>query len=268
MLAESNRRDAEALGARRIEVVPNGIPDPCPDFESTVLPRRIARAKHHAALASGTAANSPASSEAGVDAGTFRVCFIGLCSRSKGLFDAVEAVALLHQRLRERASALRVRLTVAGSFANAETRAEFDARVARADVQDESGQIVEWIGFVDAAARDRLLRESDCLCFPTYYEAESFGLVVVEAMACGLPVVATRWRAIPELLPRGVAFLVEPKSPAGLADAFESVLREPPDVQSLRRAYLARFTVEFHVATAAAALKSYDGIAARSGGAR
>ena len=43
VLSEFNRRDAEKLTARRIAVVDSGMPDPCPHFETEILPRRRAR---------------------------------------------------------------------------------------------------------------------------------------------------------------------------------------------------------------------------------
>ena len=54
---------------------------------------------------------------------------------------------------------------------------------------------------------------------------EGFGLVFVEAMAAGLPVVACRTGAIPEVvLDRRTGLLVAPRQPAELADALETVL--------------------------------------------
>ena len=70
----------------------------------------------------------------------------------------------------------------------------------RAMQPDLAGRVT-FSGFVTGADKLRLLRESDCLCFPTYYDLESFGLVVLEAMAAGLQVITTRWRALPEILP-------------------------------------------------------------------
>src|SRR6185436_17832121 len=78
-------------------------------------------------------------------------------------------------------------------------------------------------GFVSGAEKERLFRECDALCFPTYYEAESFGLVLLEAMAFGLPVIATRWRMIPEVLPKDYP-LIEPRSPEQIVLAIKRLL--------------------------------------------
>ena len=75
------------------------------------------------------------------------------------------------------------------------------------------GPCVTYAGFVFGPAKQRILTESDCFCFPTYYYAESFGLVLVEAMAFGLPVITTRWRSIPELLPQDYPGFVDIRSP-------------------------------------------------------
>lgn len=258
VLAESNRRDAEALGARRIEVVPNGIPDPCPDFESTVLPRRIARAKHHATLVSGASPAPQPGAEAGDDAAVFRVCFLGLCSQSKGVFDAARAVQGLNQLHDSRGARLEATLTAAGSFPDAASREEFEQLAALAGRREDGSPVVRWVGFLDARDRNKLLHESDCFCFPTIYEAENLPLVVLEAMASGLPVVATRWRAIPEMLPAGWSLLVAPNSPAEVTARFELMLREPPDPLALRERFRARFTLSAHIESVARALRTLD----------
>ena len=49
------------------------------------------------------------------------------------------------------------------------------------------------------ATKAALLRESDFLCFPTYYEAEGQPVNVIEALAFGLPPIVTRWRLWREL---------------------------------------------------------------------
>src|SRR5207245_2656495 len=107
---------------------------------------------------------------------------------------------------------IRVHLTIAGAFLREEEEAEFRARIA-ADDLTKPALAVTYAGFVSGAEKTKLLRESDCLCFPTYYHAESFGLVVVEAMAFGMAIVVTRWRAIPEILPLEHSGFVPPRNP-------------------------------------------------------
>jgi len=103
--------------------------------------------------------------------------------------------------------------------------------------------LVRYHGFVTGAAKERLFRENDCLCFPTYYTAESFGLVLVEAMAFGLDIVTTRWRSIPELLPAGYPGIVAPQAPDQIAAACERFLAAQPTTR-LRERFLAHYTVE------------------------
>jgi glycosyltransferase involved in cell wall biosynthesis len=64
---------------------------------------------------------------------------------------------------------------------------------------------------------------ADCFCLPTVQEG--FGIVFAEAMAAGLPVVACRVAAVPELVEdRRTGLLVNPESPEELAMALETLL--------------------------------------------
>ena len=64
---------------------------------------------------------------------------------------------------------------------------------------------------------------ADCFCLPTVQEG--FGLVFAEAMAAGLPIVACRAAAVPEVVEDGhTGLLVRPNDPEELARAMERVL--------------------------------------------
>ena len=76
--------------------------------------------------------------------------------------------------------------------------------------------------------------------------------VLVEAMACGLPVVSTTVAGIPELVKPGQnGLLVPPRDVAGLAEALAALLRDPEQRQALGRR--ARQTVVAHFDLQAAA---------------
>jgi glycosyltransferase involved in cell wall biosynthesis len=62
---------------------------------------------------------------------------------------------------------------------------------------------IEWIGEVDGPAKKDLLKKARCLLFPIQWE-EPFGIVMVEAMTCGTPVVALRRGSVEEVVEDGL----------------------------------------------------------------
>ena len=234
-LAIPSMRDALWFCTQRVELVANGIPDPCPDFDTAVLPRRRSRVAARRALLAGEAVADP-------DATLFRVLYIAHCTREKGIFDALDGVALANAQLAAISSPLRLQLTIAGLFPRDDEEAEFRARIAHPDL---AGRVI-YAGFVGGAAKETLLRESDCLCFPTYYHAESFGLVIVEAMAAGMAVLTTRWRAIPEVLPADYPAFVAPRAPTEVAAELQRLFTDD-HAELLRAHFLEHFTERQHL---------------------
>jgi glycosyltransferase involved in cell wall biosynthesis len=93
------------------------------------------------------------------------------------------------------------------------------------------GAKVKMRGFMDRAALGRLYQSYDA--FVTASTIETQGIVLLEAMSAGLPIVAVRALAVPEIVGEGRAgVLVEPGDIAGLADAFARVVGD----QALREA--------------------------------
>ena len=209
--------DAASLKPRRVIVVPNGIPDPCPDFR----PRH--GGKH-----------TP-----------FEVLFLGTGSHDKGLFRAIAAIKAANSR---RPGAFR--LTFAGDFATARIEEEFRA------AEDGSGGALRCAGFVSGAAKADLLAGSDLLCFPTSYAHEGQPLVLLEAMAFDLPIVTSRWRTIPSMLPSGHAWTVDLSNPSELVEALLAAADAPPPMGALRGHFLQHFTHERHLQRLTEALLS------------
>jgi glycosyltransferase involved in cell wall biosynthesis len=69
-----------------------------------------------------------------------------------------------------------------------------------------------------------LLQQADLFCFPTF--SEGFPKVVLEALACGLPVVTTRVSVLPQLIGMGCGMLIEHATPAAIAQAAQSCLSD------------------------------------------
>lgn len=82
---------------------------------------------------------------------------------------------------------------------------------------------VEFVGFLNSPQMIEVFRDSLCMVYPSYFEG--FGLPVIEAMACGCPVVAVNATAIPEVA-GSAAILVEPCSPVQVAEAVRTLFQD------------------------------------------
>ena len=81
---------------------------------------------------------------------------------------------------------------------------------------------VEFVGEIGEGEKEEFLSNAYALLFPIDWP-EPFGLVIIEAMACGTPVIAYRGGAVPEVMEEGhTGFIVE-----GLEDAVDAVRRVP-----------------------------------------
>jgi glycosyltransferase involved in cell wall biosynthesis len=219
VLSPALSADAEALAAKQIAPVANGIDDPCPDYTSRRPP-----------------------------ADECAILFIGLCSEEKGLFTAAEAVLAANRGKDATSAGRRLTLTAAGPFPDPATAARFHD-LCRAHPE------LRHAGQVQGAEKQRLFRTSHIFCLPTRYEAEGQPLVLLEAMAHDLPIVATRWRGIPGMLP-SQAILVEADDPNALAEAFTALCNFPPHGGLFRQHFLAQFTSEQHLRTLASVLRT------------
>ena len=74
-------------------------------------------------------------------------------------------------------------------------------------IRPQVGTGVEWVGEADGPTKKELLAKACCLLLPIRWE-EPFGLVMVEAMACGTPVIALRRGSVPEVVADGVTGII------------------------------------------------------------
>jgi Glycosyltransferase len=114
------------------------------------------------------------------------VLWIGRFSPDKGAHLAIDA-----------ARAAGRRILLAGKLNERPEHAYFDA-----EVRPRLGADAEYVGEADAALKRELFARAACLVFPIQWE-EPFGMVMIEAMAAGTPVVATRRGSVPEVVDHG-----------------------------------------------------------------
>jgi phenylacetate-CoA ligase len=147
-----------------------------------------------------------------------RFLFLGAMTTAKGVGDLIDAAGLL----RERGVAFELLLVGPCDEGLGE---EWRRRVAQRGVAD----CVRLLGPVDRGELVSLLRSADCLVLPSHGEA--MPMVVLEAAACGLPVIATAVGGVPEMVTtRGsdgartsLATLVPPRDPEALASAMQTM---------------------------------------------
>ena len=142
------------------------------------------------------------------------VLFLGRLERRKGLEVLIQALT----RLRD----LNAKLVVVGTGPEDRARRALAARL---------GVDVKFIGGVPDDVKAGMFRSVDVYCAPAV-EGESFGIVLIEAMAAGTPVVCSDlpgFRAVAE----GAAALVPPGDPGPLADALREVLTDENRASSM-----------------------------------
>ena len=148
--------------------------------------------------------------------------FLGSIAEKKGVFDLLEAVADLRARYP------RLRLVLAG-VGEAQARVKERARALGISEQ------VELPGWIDASARDAWLAKADVFVLPSYYEG--LPMSVLEAMAAGLPVIASDVGGIPEVIQDGVdGLLVAPGAVPALVRAIAKLLAQPALRESMGKA--------------------------------
>jgi glycosyltransferase involved in cell wall biosynthesis len=135
----------------------------------------------------------------------------------------------------EAARAAGLPITLAGKCTEPPERAYF----AR-EIEPRLGPDTTLFGVADANAKRDLLARAACVLFPICWE-EPFGLVVIEAMACGTPVVALRRGAVPELIVPGQTGVIVDR-PEELPAAISAARRLDPGI--CRKHVEANFTTD------------------------
>lgn len=158
---------------------------------------------------------------------------VALFRPRKGLEVLLSAVALLRQRGQA------VRLRAVGAFESPCYEAEVRSFAHSLGLAEH----VDWRGF--SSEVDFELSEMDALVLPSLF-GEGLPMVVLEAMAAGVPVVATRVEGVPEAIRDGAdGLMVPPGDAPALAAALERLMRGEADWQAIRHSAYRRQSADF-----------------------
>ena len=220
--AQAGGDDAARLRARHVAVIPNGVPD---ESGSAYIGRK----------------DSPVT-----------LLYLSKVSEPKGIVTLLDALSVVAA-----ARPGSVSLNVVGPFASAEFRSRVERRIHDLGLQE----IVTLSGELSGRAKSEAYAAADIFCFPSVHPTESFGLVAIEAMSFGLPVVAADWGGINDIVQDGTTgLLFPPRDHVGLARALDRLIAEPAlraaMGQRARERYLAEYTVDRFRERLAAALRT------------
>jgi teichuronic acid biosynthesis glycosyltransferase TuaC len=188
------RQRAIALGADalRVHAIPNGC--------DTSVFRVVSRQKARSELRVGTAERL--------------ILYVGRLELKKGLLELIQAFAILRGRGRN------VNLAIVGDGTRGKQIEDYACKL-------QVAEFTRFIGRETSHGVSRWLAASDLLALPSY--AEGCPNVILEAISCGRPVVATNVGGIPEVVDRHSGVLVPPHDVAAFATALELALDRPWD---------------------------------------
>lgn len=153
--------------------------------------------------------------------------FLGRIAPVKGILESIQVAQKSH-----------IPLTIVAGMGSA------DREFYESEVESQiDGTFIRYIGSLNFTKKIEYLKKARCLLFPILWE-EPFGLVMIEALACGTPVVAFRRGSVPEIIEDGVnGFIVDNVNE--MAEAVEKVRQISPD--KCRNSVEKRFSVEHMV---------------------
>jgi glycosyltransferase involved in cell wall biosynthesis len=210
LLSELNPRDGKNLKTKKEVIIPYGIED---NYRTT---------------------SSKKSDDLRV-----RILFVGVIKESKGVLILLEACKRL------KAKGLDFTLEIMGKFESKEFERIVNDTISKYQIGDK----VSFLGVLSGSEKFAVFNSADIFCFPTFFESETFGVVLLEAMQFSLPIVSTIWRGIPSIIKDGDnGFLVKPKDASMLTEKLEVLILNPSLRQRMgslgRNIFLERYTLK------------------------
>ncbi|MBQ9558371.1 MAG: glycosyltransferase [Bacteroidaceae bacterium] len=158
----------------------------------------------------------------------FRLCTFSRVLKEKGIEDAINAVKECNKKAHRTLYTLDI-------YGIVEQPEWFEA------VMQGQPETIRYCGSVAFGDSVKTLNKYFILLFPTFYKGEAFAGTIIDAMASGVPVIASDWHANPELIDVGVTgFLYPTRSVSSLVKLLMEVADEPEKINAMRRTCVER----------------------------
>jgi len=170
------------------------------------------------------------------------ILYIGALHRSKGIFNLLEAAQEILKLNKN------VFFNFIGQFYDDKIEDEFNQIINKYNLQKN----IKLYGLKINDSKWDFFYNADILCFPTYFESESFGNVLLEAMMFELPIVGTKWRGIPGIVhDKENGLLVNPNDSVDLADKLLILIQDQEKRiqygERGRKIFLEKYTLQKHI---------------------
>ncbi len=178
---------------------------------------------------------------------TPNILFLSNMDETKGPMILLRACRILSEK------GIEFRCNFVGAWLGDELRKKFENYISA----HELGGKVKYLGIKTGKEKNEIMSKSDILAFPTYYRQETFGLVAVEAMEYGMPVVANRIASLPLIVDQGKTGLVMDKNiPEELAGYLERIIKNRKESIMMGREGRKRFMKKYCFSEYESKLKS------------
>lgn len=166
-----------------------------------------------------------------------RVLFLSNILKSKGFLDFLDSIEIFQKNNCDEIEAIIIGTAIDFS------KDQINYEISKRNLND----VVNYKGPLYGKEKQNALSIADVLVFPTLNDV--WGLVILEAMQIGIPVIATREGAIPEIIEDGVTgFIVSKHSPDQIAEKLNFFVNNPDYIQKMgnagKKRYLEKYTLD------------------------
>ncbi|MFK7911768.1 MAG: glycosyltransferase family 4 protein [Akkermansiaceae bacterium] len=170
------------------------------------------------------------------DNGELHLLYVGLLCEEKGILELVDVANRLKQ------DGVVCEFVMVGGWESSDVQSRFEQKATATSVSE----MFHFKGALSGSAKWQAYADADIFLFPTHHPTETFGLVMIEAMAYGLPIVTNRWRGVPHVIGKsGCAKLCEVGEPEQYALAIQEIVNDDALRQKMSAAATQRYQSQF-----------------------